>query len=117
TRRELQLRLHEVDARHLFGHRMLDLEPRIRLDEEEARRIIGVEQKLERADVVVFHALGDPHRHSEDLLANLGRYRGARRDLDQLLVPSLQRAVSLPQMRYGPRPVTDDLDFDVASPR
>src|SRR5262249_29258574 len=45
ARGDAQLLAHEVDAAHELGHRMLDLEPRVQLDEEE--RAVGAEEKLE----------------------------------------------------------------------
>ena len=46
------LRLHDVDAGHLFGDGVLDLNPRIDLDEVELARV-GIDQELDRSRVLV----------------------------------------------------------------
>ena len=43
----------EVDAGHLLGDGVLDLQARVGLDEDEARRAVGVDEELERAEVAV----------------------------------------------------------------
>ena len=51
-----ELRLHEIDAEHLLGDGMLDLKPRIGLDEGErlvARLGVAIDQEFEGAEVVV----------------------------------------------------------------
>ena len=45
--RDLDLRLDQIDSGHHFGHRMLDLDTRVHLEEIEIA--IGVDQKLDRA--------------------------------------------------------------------
>ena len=103
-----------------FGDRVLDLQPRVRLDEVERRVVAGdvrVDEELERADVVVAQVAREPHRRIDDAIAQRWREAGRGRDLDQLLVAALQRAVALPQVRDGAGAVADDLHFDVAGAR
>ncbi len=48
--------LHEIDAEHLLGHGVLDLQPRIGLDEGErgiAARGVAIDQEFEGAEIVV----------------------------------------------------------------
>ena len=104
--------LDEIDAGHQLGHRMLDLEPRVHLEEIEAAILPGDE--FHRAGAVVADRLGERHR----LLAHPGtRLRveqRARRFLDDLLVAALDRALALAEMDHVAVLVAQHLDFDVA---
>ena len=111
-----QLRFHEVDAEHLLGHGMLDLQARIGLDEGECglSACVAVDQELKRAQIVVM-------RGDRELLGGLDNaraqgiaQRGARRHLDELLVAPLNRAFALPQMAGRAVMIGDDLHFDMA---
>ena len=54
ARRDGQLRANEVDAGDRFGDRMLDLQPRVHLEEVEARVVAAAfEQELDRARVAI----------------------------------------------------------------
>ena len=64
--RQLNLQLDEIDARNFFRDRVLDLEPRVGLDEGKAglvvfRGRIGVDEEFEGAEIVVAHLLRHPH--------------------------------------------------------
>ena len=51
-----ELRLHQIDAEHLLGHGVLDLKPRIGLDEGEGLRValgVAIDQEFEGAEIVV----------------------------------------------------------------
>ena len=50
ARRDPELGLYQIDASHFFGDGVLDLQPRIGLDEDEALFPAGRRQKLERAE-------------------------------------------------------------------
>ena len=104
--------LDEIDAGHQLGHRMLDLQPRVHLQEIEAAVLPGDE--FDRAGAVVADRLGERDR----LLAHPGpRLRveqRARRFLDDLLVAALDRALALAEMDHVAVLVAQDLDFDVA---
>jgi hypothetical protein len=56
--------------------------------------------------------------HSQGIFDNLRDQLAiahhTRRNLDHLLVPPLDTAFPLPQVRYSSRTVADNLDFDVA---
>ena len=83
---------HQVDAGDLLGHRVLDLQPGV--DLEEADRAVLADQELTGARPDVAGLAQDGLRalpHRLDLL--VGQVRRGRL-LDQLLVPPLQRAVA-----------------------
>ena len=86
---------------HHLGHRVLDLEPRVRLHEVEAA--VGIHQELEGAGVAVLHRLGrvddDAAHPPADLLAE----RRRRRLLDQLLMAPLDGALALAEVHAGCR--------------
>ena len=64
ARGDPDLRLHEVDVGDLLGHRVLDLDPRVHLDEHvlAGARARGVEQELDGAGVDVADLLGERDR-------------------------------------------------------
>ena len=116
ARREQQLRLHDIDAGDFFGHRMLDLQARIRLDEREGRLALAasrIDEELEGAEAVVADFLRELHRRCGQAIAHLRRQRRARRDFDDLLVAPLDAAFALPQMAHRASAVADDLHLDV----
>ena len=120
TARQLQLEFDQVDAGHFLGHRMLDLEARVGLDEGELGVVvprIGVEQELERAEAVVPDRFGHlDGRRGEPGAQALGQ-AGAGRDFDQLLIAPLDGAFALPQMADAAGAVASDLDLEVARTR
>ena len=57
-----KLRLHQIDAEHLLGHGVLDLQPRIGLDEGERLRVargVAIDQEFEGAEIVVVRGGGE----------------------------------------------------------
>ena len=86
------LHLHDVDAGHPFGHRMLDLHPRVHLDEEELAVLV---QELEGAGAAVADLLAGGDAALADPLDHPARDARRRRFLDDLLVAPLHRAVAL----------------------
>ncbi len=112
TRRDAQLRLHQVDVGDLLGHGVLDLDAGVHLDEHVAPG--RVDQELHRARVDVADLLGEPHRVGADPIPQRRGEVGGRRDLDHLLVPTLHRAVPLEQVDHVARTVGQDLHLDVA---
>ena len=111
ARGDADLLLHDVDAGDHLGHRMLDLEPRVDLDEVE---LAALEQELERRSALV-----------TELVAGLGAALGnagaaalvqllRRRLLDDLLMPALHRAVAVAEMDRVAEPVREHLELDVA---
>ena len=104
--------LDEIDAGDEFGHRMLDLEPRIHLQEIEAPVLPGDE--LDGAGAVVADRLGERDRLLAHLGARLRVEQRARRFLDDLLVAALDRALALAEIDDVAVLVAQNLDFDVA---
>ncbi len=104
------LLLHQIKAGDHFGHRMLDLQPRVHFDEIEFAILI---EKLDRADPLigkVGHGLGNAR---PDLVA-LGRVQGRGMGFfPDLLMPALQRAIALAQMHRIALPVAQHLDFNM----
>ena len=112
------LRLDEIDVGDLLGHGVLDLDPRVHLDEDvlAGARALGLDQELHRAGAGVVDRLGERHRVAHRASrSSVGDVRG-RRDLDHLLVPPLDRAVALEQVQRGPLRVGEDLHLDVPRP-
>ena len=109
--RDPHLRLDEVDVGDLLGDRVLDLDPRVHLDEDVAA--VRVEQELDGARVAVADLAGEPHRVGAHPVAQLRREVRRRRDLDHLLVPALHRAVALEEVDHVALGVGEDLHLDV----
>ena len=111
ARGDPQLLPHEVDSGHELAHRVLDLQPRVELDEVEAA--VGAEQELEGARVLVADRPACALRGGLHLLAHPLVERGRRRLLDQLLVPPLDRALALPEREHAAGRVAQHLHLDV----
>ena len=109
--RDPQLGLHEVDVGDLLGHGVLDLDPRVHLDEVVVA--LGAEQELHGAGVAVADLGREPHRVGAHPLADVGVEVGRRGDLDDLLVPPLDRAVALEEVDHVALGVGEDLHLDV----
>ncbi len=104
---------HDVDARHLLGHGMLDLDAGVHLDEVELARL-HVLQELDGARAFVVHRPRDRHAHGADLLALfLAQVRG-RGAFHDLLVAPLHRTVPFPQVPDGAVLVAQHLHLDMA---
>jgi len=102
---------HDVDAGDQLGHRVLDLDPGVHLEEE----VLAVlEQALDRARAAVVDGLGRVGGHLADVLAQLGVDGGRRRLLDELLVAALDGAVALAEVDDVAVRVGEHLDLDVA---
>ncbi len=118
--RELQLGRDEIDARDRLGHRVLDLETRVGLEEVE-RAVVGarrrVDQELEGAEAPVAHLFRQTERRRDHPLAERRTEARARRDLDELLVAALQRALAFAERDDGATAVADDLHLDVPRAR
>ena len=112
-----ELPFDQVEAGHRFGHRMLDLEPRVHLEEIEvagfeAARRIGDELDGACADITRGQRrLGRGLRHGG---ARLLGQSGRRAFLDHLLMPALRRAVALVEVDASPMRVGEHLQLDVA---
>ena len=112
-----ELPFDQVEAGHRFGHRMLDLEPRVHLEEVEvagleAARRIGDEFDRACADVTCGQRrLGRGFGHGG---ARLLGQSGRRAFLDHLLMPALGRTVAFVEVDASPMRVGEHLQFDVA---
>ena len=110
-RRDAELGGDDVDSRHPLRDGMLDLHPRVHLEEVEAA--VAVEEELDRAGV---HVADGPRRGERrpDELGTQARGHGRRRRLlDDLLVPALDRAFALAQMEERAVPIAEHLNLDV----
>jgi hypothetical protein len=97
---------------HAFGHRVLDLEPGVELEEEELAG--GAQQELDRARVDVANRPGQGLGRDHQPLPQLRSDDRGRGFLDHLGVAALDRAVPLGQRPHRAVLVGDDLDLDVA---
>ena len=109
--RDAQLGDDQVPLGDLLGDRVLDLDPRVHLDEDVLPPL--VEQELHGARVDVADVRGEGHRVGADPAAQRRVQVGGRGDLDDLLVPALHRAVPLVEVHHVARRVGQDLHLDV----
>ena len=104
--------LDEIDAGDEFGHRMLDLQPRVHFEEEEALVLAGDE--FDGAGGIVMNRFGERDR----LLAHFGARRLVEqrrgRFLDDFLVAALDRTFALAEIDHVAVLVAEHLDFDMA---
>src|SRR5438552_13517653 len=77
---------------------MLDLEPRVHLEEVELAA--HVDEELHGARVHVAGRAGHPTRRLTEALAQRRVHEGRRRFLDELLVPALDRALALAEVDH-----------------
>ena len=109
---DADLLLDEVEAGQHLGHRMLDLEPGVHLDEVELAVLV---EELDGADALISELgawLPRPARRSACALRRV-EGRGMRL-LPHLLMPALQRAVALAEMHRAALAVAEHLDLDMA---
>ncbi len=112
ARGDPQLDLDEVQPRDELRDRVLDLQPRVHLEEVVLAEVVGVDDELDGAGVLVAGRPRDaatPRRSSVRAQRPSGIERG--RLLDDLLVAALQRALALAE-----GDVADDLHLDVPRP-
>ena len=111
-RREQELRLHQVDAGDLFGHRVLHLDARVGLDEE-VLLALRDDQELDRTRVDVLARAGQGDRVGQDALPQRLRESRRRGRLEYLLVAQLYRTVPLAEVHDVARRIAQDLHFDM----
>ena len=113
--RDRELHGDEVDSGDLLGHRVLHLNSGIDLEEDEAAFL---DEELDRRDAAVADLGAQPRRRSVKTIAQGPRQPLRGRNLDQLLMATLDAAIAVPQSeRVGstlPR-CRHDLHFDVPS--
>jgi len=105
-----ELQRHEVDPGHHLGHRMLDLQSGV--DLQEIKRSRGHEE-LHRPGVPVVYRPRRRDRRTADGFTQFRVEAGRRGLFDNFLVTPLDRAVPLTQMHHGPMGVGHDLNLDV----
>ena len=108
------LDLHQIAPGDQLGHRMLHLDAGIGFDEVEV--LILVQQELHRTRVDIVDRLRDLQGIFTQELALLRRKVEGRRDLDDLLVAALHRAVALEEVHHVAVLVAHDLDFHMLGP-
>ena len=104
--------LDQVDAGDQFGHGMLDLQPRIHLQEVEA--LVLACDEFDRAGGVVIHGFRQRDRLFAHLAAGGLVQQRRRRFLDHLLIAALDRTFALAEIDDVAVLVAQHLDFDVA---
>ena len=111
------LPLDEVEAGHHLGHWVLDLQPRVHLQEEELLRgPVAADEELHRAGPHVADRRRERHRRGVHPLERLCGGPGGRRLLDDLLVPALDRALALEEVDDRAVSVAEDLHLHVPRP-
>src|SRR5262249_49966765 len=101
----------EVNTGDHLSHRVLDLEPRVHLDEVELAVLV---EELDSADAAIAelsHSLGHNLADARSLTVVECR---RQRLLPQLLMPPLQRAIALAKMDCVALAVAEYLDLDMA---
>ena len=105
------LRAHQIHAGQLLGDRVLDLDARVHLDEVVIARF--VDQELDRARGHIAHMPRDLDRVRIQLCAQLLGHAPRGRELHDLLIAALERAVALEQVDDIAVPVAQHLHLDV----
>ena len=109
---EPELLADDVEPGDELGHAVLDLEPRVDLEEPEGA--VPVVEELAGRRVAQAGSRGDPNGHRVELAPLRLGQAGRGRLLDQLLVAPLERAVALAEGNDPAGQVAQQLDLDVA---
>ena len=111
--RDMDLKLHEIEAGGAFRHGMLDLQPGIHLHEHEATALWLV-QEFDGARIVITSGAAQAHGGVAQGLIQL-RGKSRRGGLfEDFLVAALDGAITYAGGPSGPVVVGNDLDFHVA---
>ena len=108
-----QLLRDQVEIGDELRDTVLDLQPRVDLEEPELS--IPVEEELGRRRIRQAGGPRGADGHRVQLATLVGRQPGGRRFLDELLMATLDRAISLPQRDDLARGVAQQLHFDMPS--
>ena len=108
---DAHLLAHDVDAGDQLRHRVLDLQPAVHLDE--VKPAVGPEQELEGSRISVADRRARALDCALHRLSHVGGERRRRRLLDQLLVPTLDRALPLAEGEDAARRIAEHLDLDM----
>ena len=111
---ERQLRIHQVHPVHLLGHRVLDLQPGVHFQEEEAP--VPIQEELHRPRTPVAASGHQPERRLPHPRAEILRDSESGRPLHELLPAALDRTLPLAQMDPAAPSVAEDLNLDVPRP-
>src|SRR6185437_9880730 len=101
----------QVDTGDHLGHRMLDLYPRVHLDEVELAVLV---KEFDGADAEISHLAHCFCHRLADLIARLRVERGRGAFLPHLLMPALQRTIALAEMNGAAIAVAEHLNLDMA---
>ena len=112
---ERELEPDEVDSHDLLGHRVLDLEPGVGLDEVRASRF--VHEEFEGAEAGEPGRPGQRQRGRDDACSRIGVEVRSGRDLDDLLPAPLEAAFPLAEIHDPAGTVAGHLHLDVPGPR
>ncbi|MNQ47166.1 hypothetical protein D3C85_610020 [compost metagenome] len=104
---------HQVDAPHLLGDAVLDLQAGVHFEEVEALGLAVVDE-LHGAGAAVVHRPGQLDRRRAEFLGHAGRQVGRRSLLQHLLVAPLHRAVAHAEGQHVALAVAEHLHFQVA---
>ena len=112
-----KLALDQVESGHFLSHGVFNLEPGVGLNEGEVVVALftcsGVDQELECAEIGVPAGRSEFDGCVRDSRAQAVTQRRRGRNLDQLLVAALDRALTLADMGHIAVLVADNLDLDV----
>jgi hypothetical protein len=111
TSGDLDLSSDNVDSSDLLSDGVLDLDTRVDLDEVVA--VLLVNQELRSACIAVAGSLGQTDSIVENVVTDIGGKVLGRGNLNDLLVSSLDGAVTLVQVDNVAVVVTEKLDLDV----
>jgi hypothetical protein len=111
---DLDLCSYNIDACHFFGDGVLNLNTRVDLNE--VVTVLLVNQELRSACIAVFDGLSKSDGISQNGVTGLDREVLCWGNLDNLLVTTLHRAVTLVQVDDVTEIVTEQLDFNVLGP-
>ncbi len=112
ARRDGKLQLDEVQSGHQFGHRVLDLQAGIHLQEAEVPG--GIEQEFDRPGPDIADRPRRRDRRRAEPRPQSHIHGGRGRFLDDLLVATLDRALAFAQVDDVTVAVGKNLDLDVA---
>ena len=113
SRGNVNLQRHQIQAGDLLSHGVLNLQARIHLHEEERRRVLRRHNELHRARADVADRAGRVTGRFTNCAARFLIQQRARCFLDDLLMASLQRALTLAQVDYIAVFICENLHLDM----
>ncbi|MCH8311014.1 MAG: hypothetical protein IIB17_11055, partial [Chloroflexi bacterium] len=109
--------LHDIHPGNRFCNGVFDLQTGISFNKEKgvfAIGSIGIDEKLKGADVRIVDILGEALRGIDYICSELFRQMWRGRNLHDLLVSTLDAALSLAEMHNRAVLITKNLDFDLS---